>query len=93
MRPVAWLDRKLRLASSFTSNGVADRDEAGEVWKDLERAAGDARELRQFGEGAFLRRAKQILIIMTRLRPLLQEKPLSDLDALEQYLLGQVTKK
>jgi hypothetical protein len=93
MKAVAWLDRKIRLASSFTSAGVADRDEAEEVWGDLDRAVGDARELRQFGEEIFIRRAKQILIIMTRLRPLLREKPLADLDATEQYLLCQVTKK
>ncbi len=93
MKTVPWLDRKIRLASSFTSAGITDRDEAQEIWTDLERAVGDARELRQFGEDAFIRRSKQILIILPRLRPLLLEKQLADLDATEQYLLEQVRKK
>lgn len=87
-----YLDRKIKLALDFTEEGKISKDISNEIFSDLVAMFDDARAQRQFGEKAFIGRAKLLLVVMGRLRSILDGKPRTDLEALMDYLLTEVTK-
>lgn len=92
-KPSSYLDRKIKLALSFTEDRKLSLDTADTIFADAHVMFDDARDHRGFSEKAFIERAKQLLVVLGRLKGVLKGKPLQDLEVLMDYLLTEVTKK
>lgn len=90
---MSYLDRKIKLALDFTEDRKLNSFTADQVFSDAQVMFDDCREHRGFGEKAFMDRAKQLLVVLGRLKYVLKGKPLQDLEALMDYLLTEVTRR
>lgn len=89
---LSYLDKMIKVALDFTEDRKLSRDIAADIFADAQVLFDRCRERRGFSEKEFMSRAKQLLIVLGRLKYVLLGKPLADLEALMDALLTEVTK-
>ncbi len=87
----SWLDRKIQLAKMCVSGEKIHKESAEQIYVDVMTMFNHARDRRSFSEAAFVERCKDLLLVVSKLRKILDGKQAQDAGALEDALLTYVT--